>query len=473
MKRFVSLLLAILVIALAACATPTAEPTKAPPPPPSSSSVASSVAPTKAPEPTKAPVSSSSTSSAAASSAPAQKVELRIVWYNDGNEGDVMRAILDKYQAANPNITVKLDTIAYADMDKILPAQLEAGNPPDMARLTSIQTYAKYYLDMTPYMTDAKAWAANWAPEYLQALRLPNDKTSLSGFPTQFTVSGPFINRTLFKQANVPVPSDTKEKVTWQEWVDAAKKVATATKTPYAVAIDRSGHRTFGPMMGMCANFVDSMFPTKFSVDNKGIRDFANMLVSWHKEKITPAEIWVGGGGGYAAGNTYFTNGQLVFYYSGNWQIGQFDKLIADKFEWDAVPNPYGDCGSTGMPGGAAFVAFKGSKNPKEVTKLIEYLTSDAVLAEFSAKSLFLPGSLSLSKKGVQYPSANKQMNVFVKEVGKISTQASNLQWGPYITPFNVETRDRLSQVITGELTLDEAIQRIQKKMDDTLAAAQ
>ncbi len=478
MKRFAFLLLAVLLMALVACASPTPEPTKAPPP--TSAPVPTAAPkPTDAPKPTTAPATAVPATKApeptkpAATTAPAaQKIELRIIWYNDGNEGDVMRAILDKYQTLNPNITVKLDTVAYADLDKIMPAQLESGNPPDMARVTSIQTYAKYYLDMTPHMTDAKAWAANWDPAYLQSMRLPNDKTSLSGFATQFTVSGPFINRTLFKQAGVPVPSDTKEKVTWQEWVDAAKKVATATKVPYAVAIDRSGHRTFGPMMGMCAEFVDSMYPTKFNVDTKGLRDFANMLVSWHKDKITPAEVWVGGGGGYAAGNTYFTNGQLVFYYSGNWQIGQFDKVIADKFEWDAVPNPYGDCGSTGMPGGAAFVAFKGTKYPKEVTKLVEYLTSDDVLAEFSAKSLFLPGSLSLAKKGVQFPSANKQMNVFVKEVAKISTQASNLQWGPYITPFNVETRDRLSQVITGELTLDEAIKRIQQKMDDTLKAA-
>jgi len=341
-----------------------------------------------------------------------------------------------------------------------------------MARLTAIGNYVKYYLDMTPHMTDPKGWAANWDPALLQSMRAPSDKTSLSGFATQFTVSGPYINRTLFKQAGVDVPSDKSDKVTWAQWVDAAKKVATATKTPYAVSIDRSGHRTFGPMMGLCANFIDSMFPTKFTVDNKGIRDFATMLIGWHKDKITPAEVWVGGGGGYAAGNTFFTNSQLVFYYSGNWQIGQFDQVIGNKFEWDAVPNPSGDCGSTGMPGGAVLTAFKGSKNPKEVTKLIEYLSSDDVLAEFSAKSLFLPGSLSLSKKGVTYASANKQMNVFVKEVGKISAQAGNLQWGPYITPFNVETRDRLSQAITGEITLDEAIQRIQKKMDETLAAA-
>ena len=461
--RLLALVMFAIVFVVACAPAPTPVPTQAPPtvaPPPTTAPVQPTAAPTTAPMPTTAVAPSGN------------KVELRMMWYNDGNEGDVMRAILDKFQAANPNITVKMDTVAYADLDKILQPQVESGTPPDLARVTSIQQYAKYYLDMRSYMTDAKTWEANWAPEFLQSMRVATDKTSLSGFPTQVTVSGPFINRTLFKQAGVAVPSDTSDKVTWQQWVDAAKKVATATKTPYAVAIDRSGHRIFGPMLGMCAHFVDSMNPAKITVDNPGFRNFANMLIGWHKDNITPKEVWAGGGGGYAAGNDFFVNGQLVFYFSGNWQIGQFDKLIGNKFEWDAVPNPYGDCGSTGMPGGAALVTFKATKHPQEVTKLVQYLTQDDVLTEFSAKSLFLPGSLSLSKKGVTFPSANKQLGVFVKEVAKIMPEAGNLQWGPYITPFNVETRDRLSQVVTGELTLDDAIQRIQKKMDDTIAAA-
>ena len=402
---------------------------------------------------------------------PSPKVELRITWYNDGNEGDVMRAILDKFQAANPNITVKLDTVAYADLGKILQPQVESGTPPDLARVTNLAQFQGYYLDLRPNLSNAATWEANWSPAFLGALRKPDDKTGLYGFPTQFTVSGPFINRTLFTQAGVAVPSDKSDKVTWQEWMDAAKKVATATKTPYAVAIDRSGHRFWGPSLGMCAHYVDGLNETKFTIDSPGLRNAANMLIGWHKDKITPAEIWVGGGGGYAAGNNFFVNGQLVFYYSGNWQVGQFNQLIGNKFEWDAVPNPYGDCGSTGMPGGAALVAFKASKNPKEVAKLVEYLSSDDVLAEFSAKSLFLPGSLSLSKKGVTYPSANKPMNVFLKEVGKLTPESYYLQFNALGQTLNPEMRDRLSQAITGELTLDEAIKKIQQKMDEAAAA--
>ena len=186
-----------------------------------------------------------------------------------------------------------------------------------------------------------------------------------------------------------------------------------------------------------------------------------------------PPEVWGGSGGQYTAANTFFINGKLVFYFAGSWAVQQFTSGIGNKFEWDAVPNPYGDCGSTGMPGGAALVAFKASKNPKEVGKLVDWLTSDAVLEEFSAKTLFLPGHLGLAKKGITYPASSKVLNVFLKEIAKLMPEAYNLQYHPLTGTFNPEMRDRLSQVINGELTLDEAIKKIQQKMDDAAAATQ
>lgn len=420
------------------------------------------VAPTTAPKATDVPK---------ATTAPAQSVTLRITWYNDGNEGEVMRSLLDRYEKENPGIKVVLDTVAYADLDKTLQPQAEAGTPPDLARVTDLTRYRAFYLDLRPHLKDAAAWEKNWAPQFLQSLRPASDTTSLNGFPTQFTVSGPFINRTLFAQAGVPVPSDTQEKVTWDEWIAAAKKVAEATKTDYAVAIDRSGHRFWGPALSNCAHFIDSMTATKFTVDTPGFRKAAQLLLDWSKSKLMPPEVWGGSGGQYTAANTYFTNGKLVFYFSGSWQVQQFASAIGNKFEWDAVPNPYGECGSTGMPGGAALVAFKATKNPKEVGKLVDWLTSEAVLEEFTAKTLFLPGHLGLAKKGITYPSSSKVLNVFLKEINKLAPEAYNLQYHALTGTFNVEMRDRVSQAVNGELSLDEAIKKIQQKMDDAAAA--
>jgi len=56
--------------------------------------------------------------------------------------------------------------------------------------------------------------------------------------------------------------------------------------------------------------------------------------------------------------------------------------------------------------------------------------------------------------------------------VPKLQEQAFRLNFHPQnFVVFN-ETRDRLTQVMLGELTLDEAIERIQQAVDDAVAAA-
>ena len=54
----------------------------------------------------------------------------------------------------------------------------------------------------------------------------PGDEEAINGFMTQLTITGPFINRTLFEQAGVQVPSDASDEVTWEEWAEAAVRSA-------------------------------------------------------------------------------------------------------------------------------------------------------------------------------------------------------------------------------------------------------
>ncbi len=447
--RLILTLLVALTLILSACGPaatpepPKAEPTKAP-------------EPTQAPEPTKAPEATKAPESTA--------VELRMMWYDDGSEGKIMRELLDRYEKENPGVKVVMDTVAYKDLHNILQTAVEGGNAPDMARVTDVSRFRGYYLDMSKYMKDAAGWAQNWPEQTLGWMRKDDDKTGLYGFPTQFTVTGPFINKTLFDQAGVAVPG---EKATWDEWVKAAQEVAQKTNTPYAVAIDRSGHRVWGPALSNGATFLDPATGKFGKVDTAGFRKTSEMIVAWHKDKITPAEVWVGSGGNYASAKDPFVNGQLVFYMSGSWQIGGFASAIGDKFEWQAVPNPCGEAGCTGIPGGAALMALGASKHPEEVTKLMEWLSSEAVLEEFSAKSLFIPGHLGLVKKGIQYPSNNEALNVFVSEIPKLMPEAYLLQYHPKGFVLNTEIRDRLSQVITGELTIDQYMEKLQAKVDE------
>ncbi|MBC7870256.1 MAG: extracellular solute-binding protein, partial [Chitinophagaceae bacterium] len=334
--------------------------------------------------------------------------------------------------------------------------------------------YFGYYLDLREYLADADYWDANFAL-VLPAFRADAESDAIYGFPTQFTVTGPYINRTLFEQAGIEVPSDTNEAVTWQEWTDVAREVAEATETQYAIAIDRSGHRFAGPAMSVGATYFDD--EGNFTVDTEGYRAFAELLKSWHDDGITPAEVWLGSGGTYAAAADYFINSQLVFYMSGSWQIQRFTNDIGDAFDWEAVPNPTGDGGSTGMPGGAALVAFAATEHPAEVARVMEYLVQEDVLGEFSARTLFIPGHSGLAEAGIAYETeseaAAQALNTFVAEIPKFQEQAYQLNFSPLgFVVFN-ETRDRLTQWMLGELTLDEAIERVQVAIDEAVAAAQ
>ena len=397
-------------------------------------------------------------------------VELRMTWYTDGNEDVVMRDLLDRFEAENPDIKVVMDTVAYQSILENLPIQLAAGEGPDMARVTDLGGLSEHYLDMSPYLSDPAYWEENFGP-FLAWLRVPGDEESINGFMTQLTITGPFINRTLFEQAGVAVPSDESDEVTWEEWADAARQVAEAVGIDMPMAMDRSGHRLAGPAISMGAEFFDAEgYP---AIDDEGFRAMADMFVGWHQDGTMPLDIWAGNTG-YAGANEEFANALLAFYMSGSWQVGQFSEQIGDAFDWEAVPNPCGPGACTGMPGGAALVAIGTTEHPEEVARVMEYLSSAEVLSEFSARTLFIPAHLGLSETGVPFETdlelAKNALAVFVGQVGKLDQTAFDLQAYPFNRVVFDSARDRITQVIVGELSMDDAIQRIQEDIDAGLA---
>jgi alpha-1,4-digalacturonate transport system substrate-binding protein len=405
----------------------------------------------------------------------AQAVELRMTFYTDGAEDKIMRELLDKFEAANPDIKVVMDVVDYATgIQKTLPTQLGAGEGPDMARVTDLGGLSKYYIDLRPFLKDAKYWEDNMG-SFLAWMRQPGDTTSIPGFMTQLTVTGPYINRTLFEQAGVAVPSDKSDKVTWEEWVAAGKEVAQKTGTPFVLAMDRSGHRLAGPAVSMGAKYFGEDGKPSL-LNDAGFRTMAEMMVNWHKDGIMPIEVWGGSAGTYVAANEEFINAKVVMYMSGSWQISQFATKIGDAFDWEAVPNPCGPAACTGMPGGAALVALKTTKNPEAVAKVMEFLAAEENLSEFYARTLFIPGHLGIAGKGVAFqtenPQAKRALTVFANQVGKLDPLAYRLQGYTFNSVLFNANRDRLSQVFVGELSLDDAIKRMQEDIDAKLKEA-
>lgn len=395
---------------------------------------------------------------------------VRIMWYSDGNEGEVIDDLIKRFVKANPDINVYVDQVAYNVVRNTLPVQLEAGSGPDIVRTTELKVQAKHWLDLRPYLSNAAYWDTNFK-DYMDWLR-PDGSNAIPGFMTQLTVTGPFVNKTLFEQAGVAMPGAN---ATWDDWAKAVKTVADKQGIPMALAFDRSGHRFTGPALSMGAKLFDAQGNP--AVIDDGFKAMAQRIADWHKAGIMPKEIWGGvSGTTYKGANEEFVNSQLVMYMSGSWQIPQFAKNIGDAFDWVAVPNPCGPAACTGLPGGAGLVAVKYTKEPQAVAKVMEYLSSEAVMREFVERTLFIPAHAGLAKQPLNYktdnPMVKAALDVFVKETGKFSPTALQMQSNKWSGTIYAALISRLGQVVAGEMSLDDAYARIdediKKKMAET-----
>lgn len=397
------------------------------------------------------------------------ETELRMTWYSDGIEGDVMRGILDRFEAENPDITVTLDVVPYKAIIESLPTQLAAGEGPDMARVTDLGALAKYYLDLTPHLSDPSYWETNFGP-FLNWKRTPDAPNAIPGFMTQLTVTGPYVNKTLFEQAEVAMPG---EGATWDDWATASKTVAEKLDIPIPMAWDRSGHRVAGPAIAMGAKMFDASGQPALVDD--GLKAMATKLYDWHEDGTMAKELWGSvSGSTYLGANEDFANAQVVMYMSGSWQIPQFADKIGDAFDWWAVPAPCGPAACTGMPGGAALVALADTEHPEEVAKVMEFLAAEENLNEFYGKTLFIPGHLGLASKGVNFntddPRAEHALGTFASAVPGISPVAFQLQGYPSNRVMFNALISRLGEAIVGELTLDEAFERMSADVEKNLA---
>lgn len=385
--------------------------------------------------------------------------DVRIMWYSDGVEGEVLKDLLDRFMKENPGINVILDNVSYSVVKEQLPVQLEAGNGPDIARVTNLKAQSQHWLDLRPLVADPTYWDQNFGGQ-ADWMR-PDGSNQISGFMTQITIAGGFANKTLFDQAGVAIPG---KDATWDDWAKAAKQVAENQQVPFPMALDRSGHRLSGPNLAYGGNYIGA--DGKPAPLDDGSKNFLKTFVGWVADGTMSKDVWVS-----AAGSTYraaaddFINGQLVYYYSGSWQVPNFSTKIGTNFDWVATGSPCGPANCTGMTGGAGLVAVKYTKNPKEVAKVMDYLASEPIVKEFSERTLFLPAHTGVLAKELDFktddPQAKAALNGFVEASKSLSDEARKLPGWLWSDAVYGALVTRVSQAAAGEMTVDEAFTRI------------
>lgn len=387
--------------------------------------------------------------------------EISFLCYQNGNECDVLGAIAADFEAATGH-TVAMEVVGYEIVRDQLENQLQTDAAPDVARVTNLGGLNQYYLDLTPHV-DAEYFESAYGA-VLPWYRAPGgEDTGIYGWPTELTVTGPYINVTMFDDAGVDIPGDG---ATWDEWMVALGEVQSTLGMDAAFAMDRTAHRWAGPAFSYGAAFFDDS-GSPILVDD-GFRTYAETFVGWHEAGLMPADGWPAGTGtAYRNAAPQFLSGAVAMHMSGSWMIGNYAENITD-FEWRAVPAPCGPGGCGAMPGGAGIVAFNSTDVPEAAAGLIAHFATEENTARFAAETSSITAHAGLQASGVDYgdadPAVAAALSTFAGSIGvaaETTPQAFTFQgYAQNFVIYGV-VPDYITQVISGEMALDDALAAI------------
>lgn len=406
---------------------------------------------------------------AALSASTALAVDLDLMISDVDAKANLVAELADRYQAANPDVNIQLNVVGYDVVREQLPIQLEAGTGPDLAFVTNLGGLNPYYVDLTPYV-DAAEWEANYGavlPWYRAG-----KPDGIYGYHTEMTVTGPYVNLTMFEEAGVEVPGPG---ATWDDWAEAAQAVMDETGSYAGMVMDRSGHRMAGPAMSYGAAYFDG--DNNLIVDD-GFKTFAQKMLDWHASGLMPADVWPAvSGGKYANGNEMFFGQDVSFYMSGSWNTGNVQKNVGDSFDWAVVPVPCGPAGCGIMPGGAGLVAFKSGDAAQEeaAANFVAWMAAEEQAREWYTKTFAIPAHAKLQAEGLDYVGAGASqsvadgLNAFTSMAAAAAAQtpqAYRLQGDPRNFVIFNATVQYLAAAMNGELSLDEAVAKIEEELN-------
>lgn len=376
---------------------------------------------------------------------------LNYVYFTDGPDEAATRELIADFEAEY-DVEVNLEILPFSDLVTSVQARLSGGNAPDVVRLTSLSEFRADLLPLDPYL------GADYAEEFLEGPRtaVQDANGQLIAIPSDLTLNGPFINVDLFEEAGVDYP-EPGDQWSWQELIDAAIEVQEATGTPYAFALDKSGHRVSTILSQYGTALVG---PDGLELDADAAEAALEPLVQLMIDDVAPRDFWIGSGSRYEGANEIFLAQDTPLYLSGNWQVGQFAENAT--FEWAVIPNPCeAECG--GFPGGKFMAAFRESSNPALAAEFIRFMNDTENQATFVSTAGALPTRVDLSESGVEYPADQQEaMDVFIADLSVTPTNGYEANGNPAFSGSAVQLVEEISQVVVGNKELPEAIADLQ-----------
>jgi multiple sugar transport system substrate-binding protein len=392
------------------------------------------------------------------------QTEITYMAWGSPAELEVWQTIADEFSATHPDIKVTVDISDWGAYFEKLKTLFAGGTPPDVFAMD-----APLYLDwqsrgvlmnLQPYIDKEAGMLDGFYPVTLQAYKLED---GYYGLPRDFQTIVLYYNKDMFDAAGIDYPTN--------DWT--MEDLRTAAK---ALTLDEDGDGS-PEQFGFSADFYDMELFWSGAIWGDG----GEVISEDHTQTLlaegSAREAWqlindmmfedgsipdTDEAAQY--GYDVFAGGGAAMTTIGHWVVPDYAQL---GFKWDVAAFPAGSTGRATSVNSAGFVMAKDSKNADAAWEFIKYATGPSGQTRLTELGFAIPVLQAVAESPVylEQKSANINHQVYLDALEYAHPKPvfkGYEEWSAVVG-------DGLSQVWTGDLTIDEALEEIVPAANDVL----
>ena len=347
-------LLSVIALIVAACGGDTADPT--------STTGAESGDTTVAPAETTTAAPAESTTEP-----PAEPTTIRYFTFSAAPDHlETLDSMIAAFEAANPDVTVEVETAPFDDYFTVLQTQIAGGDAPDAFELNFenfVSFASKGALADLDQLIAADAGFDGGA-YYQRAFDAFSVDGVQYGLPASYSTVLLFYNKNLFDKAGLDYPTD--------DWTWADERTA-------AEALDAIGDDVWGHFAGVhywefykaaAQNGCNFFTGDQVTVNESGCVEALQFMIDYVDDGVQPSAAEMGG----VSDGDMFINGELGMITTGVWMFSAFGDA---GFDWDVVVEPGNAQGGSHFFANGAAVSATSDKQEAAFRWLRFFTSSD------------------------------------------------------------------------------------------------
>lgn len=326
-----------------------------------------------------------------------------VAWKGNEAEPAGLPELIEKFEAANPDIDVELTYVARKDVDKVIPPRLQSGNPPDVtmvdSSLVDLWGGAGFLTDLG---TDSD-WYGRMQPA-VSSVMTKDGKIMV--LPLEVIGMGNFVNMDLLAKAGID-----KAPVTLDELKSACQALSAEGIAPMIFA------GGFPAMLFVGANGID---PTdnkaaSFGSGDMKFVDDANFNGSLDAVRdLVAADCFdpklQAGLDPWATAPQEFRSGNVAILPQGAWNIGNFSSVEGLNYQFAPMPSSFTEHGLALDLVGPGWSIPTDAENKEAARKWVDFFAEEENLQVFleaeGAYSPFTGGESTMPDLATPYTDA-------------------------------------------------------------------